>query len=51
MTPTTPQEVLDILRLAVPRMATVASIWGVPEDIDAFLKMLRLQEKLTKESK
>ena len=42
---------LEVLRIAVPRMATVAAIWGVPEDTDAFLAMLRLQEKLLKERK
>lgn len=41
---------LEVLQIAVPRMAHVAARYGDYEDIKAFLKLLRLLEKLTNET-
>lgn len=42
---------LSVLRLAVPRLATVAAMWGTTEDIQAYTELRQLQEKLLKETK
>lgn len=44
-------ELIRVLAIALPKMATVAAIWGTPPDVKDFLQMKALLEKLQAEKK